>query len=172
MNWKSYTIVSGAGVLATWFATAEPQTPGRMQPAQPREAAGAPAAASDIEQQAARLQARLQNAVVYHEPERNLFRFAAPRRAASPAVTTPANEAAPVFESLVPPPLPLKLTGVAADREGEGATRTAVLSTPGGVVLAREGETVLDRFRVEKIDEDAVELVTIADGLSIRLTLR
>jgi hypothetical protein len=170
MNWKSYTLVSGAGVLATWFAASQPQAPGRVQPAQPREAAGAAAAASDIEQQAARLQARLQNAVIYREPERNLFRFAE-RPAPSPA-TTPAAGVTPVVEPFVAPPLPLKLTGVAADREGEGATRTAVLGTPDGVVLAREGDTVLERYRVTKIEEEAVELVTIADGVAVRLTLR
>jgi hypothetical protein len=37
---------------------------------------------------------------------------------------------------------------------------------------AREGDEVLERFRVSTVAEDAVEIVTIADGVAERLTLR
>jgi hypothetical protein len=169
MNWKSYSVVSGAGLLATWLATSQPRVPGNVTPEQPREAAAAVAAASDIERQAERLQARLQNHARYREPARNLFRFSdrGPARvsAAPPAEASiaPLPEPAPVV-----PALPLKLTGIAMD----GETRTAILSTPAGVVLAREGEDLLERFRVSKVEEDAVEIVTISDGVMTRLALR
>jgi hypothetical protein len=168
MNWKSYTLVSGAGVLATWFAASQPAAPGRVMPAQPREAAGVQAAASDIEQQADRLQARLQQHALYREPQRNLFRFSepvAPRQAPVAAAPPPVTVADPE-----PAPLPpaIRLTAIAVDAD----VRTAVLSTPAGVVLAREGDDVLGRFRLAKVEEDAVEVVTISDGVTTRLTLR
>ena len=175
MTWKSYALMSGAGVLSMWFAAGQPSTmPGGVTPAQPREAAGAAAAVSDIEEQANRLQARLQREAYYREPGRNLFRFgskpAPPRSTPPPVVEIPPS---PVVEQPpAPPPLPMRLAGVATDQNGAETTRTAVLSTFSGVVLARPGDEVLGRFRVTAVEEDAVELVTIADGTPVRLTLK
>jgi hypothetical protein len=167
MTWKYYAAMSGAGVLA-WLAAAPPSAmPGRVTPAQPSEAVGVTAAASDIEQQASRLQARLRSEALYREPGRNLFRFAgrdrASQQAASAAVETPDVPTVPV----APPPPPLKLSGMAVD----GDVRTAILSTPAGIVLARVGDEVVGRYRLSVVEEDAVELITIADGTSFRLTL-
>ena len=85
MTWKSYALMSGAGVLSMWFVAQPSTMPGGVTPAQPRQAAGAPAAASDIEEQANRLQARLQQEALYREPGRNLFRFAPKRAEQAPA---------------------------------------------------------------------------------------
>jgi hypothetical protein len=143
-----------------------------MTPAQPREATGAAAAASDIEEQANRLQARLQQEALYREPGRNLFRFA-PKPAARPAEATRAE--LPVLSvpqlPTAPPPLPMRLAGVAVDHTGDTTVRTAILSTFSGVVLARPGDEILDRFRVTDVEEEAVDLVTLADGTPVRLTL-
>ena len=168
MNWKSYTLVSGAGVLATWFAASQPTAPGNVPPPQPREAAGVAATASDIEQQAARLQARLQQHARYQAPARNLFRFTdgAAVRPVTPA-SGPAADT-PLPPAPITPAPPIKLAAIAT----EGEARTAVLSTPGGIVLARRGDEVLGRFRVAAVDEDAVEIVAIADGAVTRLPLR
>ncbi len=174
MTWKSYALMSGAGVISMWFAASLPsRMPGSMTPTQPREAAGAAAAASEIEEQANRLQARLQQERLYREPGRNLFRFV-PAPAARPVVPAEA-EPAPLPRSEIaaaPPPLPMKLAGVAADQTENGVVRTAIFSTFSGVVLAREGEEVLDRFRVTEVREDAVDLVTIADGTAVTLRLK
>ena len=147
--------------------------PGRVTPAQPRVAVGAAAAASDIEEQANRLQARLQQEALYREPGRNLFRFA-PKAVARPAAPTmPESSVATVVEPpTAPPPLPMRLAGVAVDRNGDATVRTAILSTFSGVVLARPGDEVLDRFRVTAVEEEAVDLVTLADGTPVRLTLK
>jgi hypothetical protein len=176
MTWKTYALMSGVTVFSMWFAAGQPSTvPGGVTPAQPRQAAGAAAAVSDIEEQANRLQARLQHEAYYHEPGRNLFRFgskpAAPRPAPQAAVEPPP---APVVEPppAAPPPLPMRLAGVATDQNGDVTTRTAVLSTFSGVILARPGDEVLGRFRVTAVEEDAVELVTIPDGMPVRLTLK
>jgi hypothetical protein len=167
MTWKYYAAMSGAGVLA-WLVAAPPSNiPGRVTPAQPREAAGVTAAASDIEQQASRLQARLRTEALYREPGRNLFRFSG-RRGAQVAAAAAPVEAAPVpAAEVAPPPPPVKLSGIAADAD----VRTAILSTPGGIVLARVGDDVIGRYRVSAIDDAGVDLVTIADGVSFRLTL-
>ena len=66
----------------------------------------------------------------------------------------------------------MRLAGVATDQNGDETTRTAVLSTFSGVILARPGDEILGRFRVTAIEEEAVELVTISDGTMVRLTLK
>jgi hypothetical protein len=172
MTWKTYAVMSGAGVLATWFAAATPSSiPVNVAPAQPRAAAGVAAAASDIEQQAAHLQARLQQEAFYREPDRNLFRFGE-RRAARPARVQPIALPPAPSQPVAPPPPPLRLAGIAEDQDGTAMVRTAILSTPSGVVLAKVGDEVLGRFRLSKIDEDAAELVELSDGTLVRLALK
>lgn len=168
MTWKSTAVVSGATVLVGWLASSPPSTaPASSTPAQSRTVAGAPAA-TDIEQQATRLQAGLRQDAVYREPERNPFRF-------GPSRSLPRSEpeaAAPPLASVPPPPVPsIALSGVAEDQVGDRPERTAVLSSPSGVLLVQEGDVVLDLYRVVSIERDAVELVTLADGVRIRLSL-
>jgi hypothetical protein len=171
MTWKSYAVVSGAGVLSMWFATSHPSPmPGNRTPAQPRAAAGAAAAAPDIEEQAARLQARLQQEAYYRAPSRNLFRFA--ERPVPPPLVLPIPEVEAPQIAPAPPPLPLKLAGIASDQGAAGLVHTAILSTPAGVVFARAGDEVLGQFRVVKVEDNAVELVKISDGVVVRLSLR
>lgn len=168
MNWKSTVIVSGPAVVATWlFST--PATAPTTTPA-PAFTNTVPAAStSDIEQQAARLQAKLHGDGEYHAPSRNPFRFSA--RAARPvAIVHPVD---PPPSVVVPPPSPrpaLHLDGIASDGDDAAPQRTAILSTGTDVVLAQEGESAAG-YRVETITDDAVTLVG-ADGVSLTLTLR
>jgi hypothetical protein len=62
------------------------------------------------------------------------------------------------------------LVGIAADRTADTVDRTAILSTSGGVVLARTGDDVAGRYRVASIDENAVELTDTVTGVTRRLT--
>jgi hypothetical protein len=39
-----------------------------------------------------------------------------------------------------------------------------------GVLLVHEGDTVLDDYRVGRIEPESVELVRLSDGTSTRLT--
>jgi hypothetical protein len=48
--------------------------------------------------------------------------------------------------------------------------RTAILSSPSGVLLVHEGDPVLGDYRVSRIEAEAVELVK-TDGSILRLTL-
>ncbi len=169
MTWKSYALVSGAGVISMWFAAALPsRMPSNVPPEQPPAASRAAIAASEIVEQADRLQERLRQESLYRAAGRNLFRFA-PTPVARPV--TPVDVARPPLPLTEvpagPPPLPMKLAGIAADQSDSGIVRTAILSTFSGVVLARPGDEVLDRFRVTDVHEDAVDFVTIADGTPV-----
>jgi hypothetical protein len=64
------------------------------------------------------------------------------------------------------------LSGIASDPDGDRVVRTAVLSTPGGVLLVHEGDDVLGQYRVGTIGDDAVELMRVSDNSRLRLVLR
>ena len=166
MTVKSYLLLSGGGLLATYLVTAQPGVSPAQRPA-PSRATSAPAGTRiDIREQAERLQTRVRPDVEYQEPSRNPFRFQArpaPRRqpASEPAVVAPP----PAAEE--PPPPPIRLSGVSADQ----GRRTAYLVTVQGVLAVVEGDTVPPDYRVGRIDDDAIELVA-GDGTTRRLMLR
>jgi hypothetical protein len=175
MNWKSYAAVSGATVVAGWLVSAPPSNvpSGVQAPRQPARSAPAADAASDIERQATRLAARLGAERAFAVPARDPFRFAPRRAAVAAAARVLATADAPP-----PPPVPVaapapavSLSGIAEDQIEGRASRTVVLSTPSGVLLAREGEEILGSYRVGRIESDAVELVPLGDAAPRRLTL-
>jgi hypothetical protein len=177
MSWKSYAAVSGATVLAGWLASTPPANDPEgaavvsRQPATPRDAA----AASTIEHEADRLQVRVRREVDYTQPQRNPFRFGAARTDVDRGGDIPAPEPVaapePVVTPFVPPPPPVRLSGIAEDEKGGQLERTAILSSPSGVLLVREGDVVVGDYRVGRIESEAVELVK-TDGSILRLTLR
>ena len=171
MTWKSYAAVSGATLLAGWLASAPPaNAPTTSAGVEPPAVGELPRAAAQIEDEAARLQAGIREQAVYREPERNPFSFGSrgPARAASEAVVE-----APPAEAFVPtpPPPPVTLAGIAEDQVAEVMQRTAILSSPSGVLLVKEGDDVLGQYRVSKIESSAVVLTRISDGGSVRLIL-
>ena len=179
MGWKAYATVSGATMLAGWFASVPPSNvPDRGGPAPSAapsiELVPQPATpSSDIEREARRLEARVRREAAYTRPQRNPFRFGTEARATS--VGADVAEAAsfselPVLPVLAPPPV--SLAGIAEDQVGPHVERTAILSSPGGVLLVREGEDVLGQYRVAKIESEAVELVRHIDGTTLRLDFR
>jgi hypothetical protein len=172
MTWKS-TAASGVGIIAMWaWSVVSSPTPHATAPAAAPQPVPAASAASDIEQQAAKLQARLHSDAPYEVPARNPFRFGVTPIAPRPRVA-PAPTVLPVF---APPPFvpeapKISLAGIAVDVIDGTTVRTAILSTPTGVQLVKENETVEPGYRVSKIEEDAVELLA-ADGTTRRLALR
>lgn len=169
MNWKATAAVSGATLLAGWFAAAPPPPPAVPSSSQsPRTAAS-----SDISELAARLQTRTRLDDGYGEPERNLFRFGPnrPARSETPSPIVSAPESAPL-EMLPQAPPPVSLSGVASDPDGERIVRTAILSSPEGVLLAKEGDEVLGQYRVGAIGDDSVALTRLSDGTTLRITLK
>jgi hypothetical protein len=175
MDWKSTAVISGAGLLATWFFSMPAVQPPANNPIAP--AARAPqtsAATIDIQQEAARLQLRTQQEPRYHETSRNPFRFGArPAPEARPSGTSgPPRVAPPPAIPPAPPQPRVSLDGIATDVIDGQEQRTAILNTDSGVVLAKEGEQVAGQFRVVKVATDAVELVNVADGSTLRIVLR
>jgi len=163
MNWKSTAAVSGAGLVLTWLANGPPQQgPVTQRPVAVRPAATS--AVSDIQEQAERLRSRMHPASDYDAPSRNPFRFGAKQLSIAPATHVAPEVVAPA----APLPPAIKLSGIAADVVDDRVERTAILSTPEGLIFAREGDDVGGQFRVRSISEDAVELIQ-PDGAVLRL---
>jgi hypothetical protein len=173
MTWKSYVLASGATLIATYLASGPVTQPETAQPAS--RASTRTNAAIDIEEQAVRLQSRLRAQTSYVGPSRNPFRFNG-RRASSPGngegigATEPRVAASPL--TLPPAPPTIKLSGVAADVVDGSTQLTAILSTPQGVLLVKEGDAAGPLYRVAKIEDSAVELVSVADGSTRRLSFK
>ena len=170
LNWKgAATVATGATAIAGWLAT--PPAPAR-EPARTAAAARPAPATVSLEHEAERLAARIRATTAYQQPNRNPFRFpaVAPTRRTA-AETQAAGPAAPV---VAPEPVfPFRLAGTASDPADGATVRTAVLSSDTlGLALARVGDVVAGSYRVERIDDDAVEVVDVRDGRVIRLTLR
>lgn len=174
MTWKAYAAVSGATVLAGWLASAPPaNVPAGAAPASSRPGSRRASASSDIEQEASRLQARTRREALYTQPQRNPFRFGAARPIVSRDIDVP--EPAPPDTPLIPAapiPPPVSLSGIAEDQVNERVERTAILSSAAGVLLVREGDDVLGQYRVAKIEGEAIELVKLSDGSTLRLGLK
>jgi Tfp pilus assembly protein PilP len=171
MTWKLYAAMSAGGLAATYLVSVPPTAaPERATPVRAAHTSQRKASdnAADIEELAARLQARVRAETSYREPGRDPFRFVARR----PAFVPPK----PSVTALPPPPVvapaaPLvTLSGIATDQSDGVVQRSAVLSAPAGVLIVREGELVGGLYRVIAIGEESVELEAVAD--SSRHTLR
>ena len=172
MTWKTYVIVSAVPTLVATYLVANPPattTPPRAPSVGQPSAAPAPGPSANIEEEAARLQARVRGEVEYQEPSRNPFRYArrpAPRASAPPPEVV--VEEPPVA---IPPPPPITVAGIATKSAAGTTTRTAVLITSAGPIEVKEGDPVGAEYRVVRIEADAVELAA-ADGTRRRLSLR
>jgi hypothetical protein len=111
------------------------------------------------------------------EATRNLFRF---RQQAPPAAPRPGPQAArPVQPPPVPgpppsstPPINVKFVGFITERESGDKIASLSLNDGRGVVLGKEGQTVLGRYKIWQIGEESIEL-SYLDGTgrtTIRLT--
>ena len=172
MTWKSYAVVSGATVLAGWMASTPPSNAPTSAAREPRQAVQPSSAPSDIEQQALRLQARIRSERAFAEPARDPFRFAVSRPSAGSAGDAPRPEPTPATVAPAPAAPRISLSGLAEDQVDGRVQRTAILSSPAGVLLVREGEEILGQYRVVRIESEAVELLSLGDGSTLRLSLR
>ena len=173
MTWKSYAAASGATVFAGWLASTPPAAVVENRPAAQSRASRASASpSSDIVEQASRLQARIRRETAYVRPQRNPFQFEAAQQAveSAPAFAEPASSADVSAPAINVGP-PVTLAGIAEDSLQTGVERTAILSSPGGVLLVRAGDDVLGQYRVAAVEEGAVELLKLTDGSTLRLSL-
>jgi hypothetical protein len=119
--------------------------------------------------------ARLRHAHKNVDPlsARNPFAFTlrgVPPNTQPQRIVSTAPSAAPAD---IPTVVPLSLIGVATSRVDGRLERTAVIAGPADVLCyAREGDTVIARYRADAIEHDSVLLVDLATGSSLRLTLR
>ena len=169
MTWKLYAAVSAGAFVATYLMSSPTKEVAHSATSVARVSTQKPAAESDIEQLADRLQTRLRAEVTYRTPGRDLFRFQEKpvRPVVSPAPKTFVETPAPVPVPVLPT---LSLSGVATDMVDGAPRRSAVLSAPAGVLIVREGDTVGGIYKVVAIGEESVELEAVADGS--RRTLR
>ncbi len=174
MTWKAYAAVSGATVLAGWMASSPPaNTPVTTTSPVRSPRAARTSADGDIQEQAERLRTGLQGERNYTSPQRDPFRFQQ-RSGVDPVLVERGTAFEPQPEPEPEPaaaPPPMSLSGIAEDQANGETSRTAVVSSPAGVELVREGDQVLG-YRVARIESDAVELVRTSDGSTRRLTLK
>jgi hypothetical protein len=172
-NWKWSLAATGATAMAGWLASppVEPAASARGGSAVVASQSDiAPAAVAEIQEQARRLSTRLAPKPLSPSPTRNPFQFGArpvtrraPDVAARPAVVPPPVE--------VPMPFPLQLTGIAVDTVNGVETRTAIISGPGGLELARAGDAAGPGYRVVTVGETFAEVERLSDGTRERLVL-
>ena len=170
MTWKSTALLAGATTLATWLAAPPPQA----TTSQSGAVGSAPSrgfATSEIESEAAKLSARLRAEVPLTLPARNPFRFDTPRPARPNPASAPVSQASPAVPNPQPEWPAVRLTGLAEETLEGTPQRTAIFSSANGVLLVREGETILDQYRVTRIDGEGVDVTRLEDGSSRRLTL-
>lgn len=169
MTWKLYAVVSAGAFVATYLVSSPALEDRRPPASQPAPSSRPSATETDIEALAARLHVRQPVGTGYRTPGRDPFRF-------QPKATKPTMVAAPAPRPLVEAPAPapvlpvLTLSGIASDVVDGKPLRSAVLSAPAGVLIAREGESVAGLYTVVAIGEESIELEATADGS--RRTLR
>lgn len=160
----------GGGVLVVWLAAAATNVAQPASRAPARKPTTTETSGAELAAEIARLHERLRPTASPLQT-RDLFRFA-PRGAQRPL--RPARGEAPVPNPApvsVPPP-PLTLIGIAADDNGGETVRTAVISSGGALLFAKEGESVTTRYRVSRISDEVVELRDEDDGRVVRLALK
>ena len=168
---RAATYLVGAILLAAWLASAAGVARPHLAPVPRRSAESMQldAVALTVQSQAARLRQRLAAAPILQAPSRNPFTFAAREPVIVPAAAVrPRTLEAPVVAN---PPLPepaLVLLGVAE----QGSTRTAMVGFGDELLMATEGQTLANRYRVAKVGADAIELVDLGTGATRRLFLR
>jgi hypothetical protein len=174
MTWKSTTVATLATLTATWLASHAPTgRPPDTRSTVP-SVARTESAAAEIKREADRLHARLAEVRAYRDPARNPFRFRA--RGPAPQASRPepviSIEDLPQQPDPAPPTLRVTLDGIAEDHVGDQVIRTAIVSTPSDVLLVKVGDQIEGQFTVAAIAADAVELVRIDTGATVRLALK
>jgi len=175
-TWRVAAIVVGCGLVAMWASASA----GACVYARGRMAAGssAPGPREVVDTGGTGLAAlQTPSPPILSPQRRNLFRWRDRPRLPAPAqaqararVRGTSAPADPVDPTPAPPPL--TLAGIGESHRDGTVVRTAVISGPGGLWLATEGMVVAGRYRVERIDRDAVVMVDTESGQSRTLRLR
>jgi hypothetical protein len=161
----------GGSVVAAILALAA-CNPADQPPPQRAARAPVPAvAAPDLTVE--RLHRAIDAQAAFSPPTRNPFRFGGSRQAEGAGQSRSARAPLPPPDGLpvLPLPLaqpPLRLLGLITLTDG---TRVAVVSVGTDLVMARVGEVLAGRFRVDRIGEEAVDLTDAVGERPMRLAL-
>ena len=163
-------------LLAAWLASAA-STTFQYEQAPPQTAgtagiADTEALANTVQAHAARLKERLSSAPVPQSPHRNPFLF---DTRPAPTQIPRRVEPLPVVQPLAmsEPEPALVLIGVAEDQGPNGVTRTAILTDGAeAVFMVTVGQTVLERYTVQGIGAEVVELKDTRTDATRRLVLK
>jgi hypothetical protein len=173
MTWKSTAAASGLALVATWLASYAPVGSPRQPESTAPSAARTETAAAEIQREAERLHGRLKEAAGYRTPARNPFRFGErPTPAYRPALPPPPVAPSEAEIEPQPPTLRIALSGVGEEMVDGQVERTAFISSPENVYLVKVGDTVADVYKVTAIGAATVDLVRVADGSAVTLSLR
>lgn len=171
VNLKRVTMFGAAGgALAVWLAAAATAPARQPAPIPAPKAKAVDASGAKLAVEVMRLRERIRPvATPLHS--RDLFHFAgAPvrqhARAAAPAAAVEPDST--VVSAAVEP---LKLVGLAEDNRA-GLERTAIVSGFGQLFIVKEQEAVTDRYRVQRISSEAVELLDLTNQTTLRLVLK
>ncbi len=167
--------VGGGLILVSWVTSPSARTP----PAEPAVSAAdlelarqttqaVTPLAAQIDDQAARLRARLLPPPPKPEPSRNPFHFGkrdVPHKGSDPRGLTPRPIVEEGYVPLASPPPAAALTlpslvAITSDARDGGLFRTAVLSMDDEMKIVKPGQ-VFDRFIVEAIGPESVRIVDI-----------
>ena len=175
MTAKRAAVYCGGGLLIlagfSFAGALGRQTPPVTDPSHAVETSGTVNLGTQVQEQTARLKSRLAEAPRATEPVRNPFMFApreSGRRTARAAETAVPEPVAPA-----PAEPAIELVGLAENRTKDGIVRTAIVSSlSGDLYLVKEGDSIVDRYKVKAVGADTVELTDLVTGGIRRLALR
>jgi hypothetical protein len=175
---KAAVYGSGAALLVAYLASAnmpaQDSDAARERTIQPVATAGTESLAVEVSAQAARLHARMAQAPIPESNQRNPFAFGpAPRSARSAERMVTATVTPDPGVVFTPSPPVLTLMGIAEEASPTGPRRTAVVGGEGDTIyMVVEGQTIGDRYKVNKIGADAVELEDLQTHGYRRIAMR
>jgi hypothetical protein len=159
----SQLLVLGGSTIASWLA-------GTTQLPPVQTGNGAPSGLSVPREIPApvRLQDWRGPAVVVARPERNVFTFKEPVRAAA----RPPEQPQPVAPAQPAEPPAFRLIGMAQDDGHDAPAATAIVAGHGQVYLLRPGDVIPPAYTVVRVDADSVELADGTTGATFRLFMK
>jgi hypothetical protein len=168
---RTATFVTLGAATAVWLAAAATSGSRTDGQAIPVEVAPVDSRAATLAAEVARLRDHPTAVPPLQQPRRNLFSFGRTVPHRSSSETGKPVDAVP--HPPAPPALPpLRLAGIGEDVTPGGVVRTAIISGPEDVMLAKEGDQVTPRYRVLSISADVVELTDLGDGSVRRLVFK
>ena len=159
----SQLLVLGGSTVASWLAGTT-----QLPPVQTGNAAPSSVSVPREIPAPVRLQDWRSPAVAVARPERNVFTFREPVRAAvrpqeQPQAVAPAQPAEPPA---------FRLIGMAQDDGHYALVATAIVAGHGQVYLVRPGDVIPPAYTVVRVDADSVELADGTTGATFRLFMK